>query len=91
MLPSNIHEFEGKQGHDLANHIMEFHLWCSSNSIVANSVRLHLLQRTLTSATTKWSVNISRASHTSFEMIATSFITYFQLLIIHDLVLEMLT
>ena len=91
MIPSDIPKFEGKHGHDPANHIMEFHLWCSSNSIVADSERLHLLQRTLTGATTKWSVNISQASHTSFETIATSFITYFQLLIIHDLGLEMLT
>jgi hypothetical protein len=39
-LPSDIPKFEGKAGDDLANHVMTFHLWCSSNSIMDDSVRL---------------------------------------------------
>ena len=41
-LPSDISKFEGKVGEDPQNHIMSFHLWCSSNSIVDNSVQLSL-------------------------------------------------
>jgi hypothetical protein len=37
-LPSDIPKFEGKVGDDPANHIMMFHLWCSSNNIMDDSV-----------------------------------------------------
>jgi hypothetical protein len=33
-LPSDIPKFEGKPREDPTNHIMSFHLWCSSNSIM---------------------------------------------------------
>ena len=46
-LPSDIAKFEGKDGEDPANHIMTFHLWCSSNSLMDDSIRLRLFQRTL--------------------------------------------
>jgi hypothetical protein len=29
---------------DPNNHVMTFHLWCSSNSLMDDSVRLHLFQ-----------------------------------------------
>jgi hypothetical protein len=41
-LPSDIPKFEGKAGDDPANHVMTFHLWCSSNSIMDDSIRLRL-------------------------------------------------
>jgi hypothetical protein len=37
-LPSDIPKFEGKAGDDPANHVMTFHLWCSSNSIMDDSL-----------------------------------------------------
>ena len=37
-LPLEIPEFEGKAGEDPQNHIMSFHLWCSSNNIVDDSI-----------------------------------------------------
>jgi hypothetical protein len=39
-LPSDIPKFEGKAGNDPANHVMTFHLWCSSNIIMDDSIRL---------------------------------------------------
>jgi hypothetical protein len=39
-LPSDIPKFEGKAGDDPTNHVMTFHLWCSSNSIMDDSIRL---------------------------------------------------
>ena len=39
-LPSDIPKFEGKAGDDPANHVMTFHLWCSSNRIMDDSIRL---------------------------------------------------
>jgi hypothetical protein len=39
-LPLDIPKFEGKAGDDPANHVMNFHLWCSSNNIMDDSIRL---------------------------------------------------
>ena len=43
------------------NHIMTFHLWCSSNNIVDDSIRLRLFQCTLTGATVKWYIELTQA------------------------------
>jgi hypothetical protein len=43
-IPSNIPKFDGKVGEDLNNHVMTFHLWCSSNSLMDDSIRLRLFQ-----------------------------------------------
>jgi hypothetical protein len=43
-LPSDIPKFDGKPGEDPNNHVMNFHLWCSSNSLMDDSIRLLLFQ-----------------------------------------------
>ena len=43
-LPSNIPKFEGKENEDPNTHIMTFHLWCSSNSLMDDNIRLRLFQ-----------------------------------------------
>jgi hypothetical protein len=43
-LQSNIPKFDGQLGEDLNNHVMTFHIWCSSNSIMDDSIRLQLFQ-----------------------------------------------
>jgi hypothetical protein len=90
-LPSDIPKFEGKAGDDPANHVMTFHLWCSSNSIMDDSVRLRLFQRTLTGPSAKWYVEEKSGSHTTFESLAKAFLTFFQLPIRHDNGLELLS
>ena len=52
-LPLDIPKFDGKQGEDPKNHIMTFYLWCSSNSLMDESIRLRLFQRNLTGTTAK--------------------------------------
>jgi hypothetical protein len=88
-LPSDIPKFEGKAGDDPANHVMTFHLWCSSNSIMEDSVRLRLFQRTLTGPSAKWYVEEKSGSHSTFESLAKAFLTFFQLPIRHDNGLEL--
>jgi hypothetical protein len=39
-LPSDIPKFDGRAGEDPNNHVMTFHLWCSSNSLMDDSIRL---------------------------------------------------
>jgi hypothetical protein len=57
-LPSDIPKFDGKPGEDPNNHVMTFHLWCSSNSLMDDSIRLHIFQRTLTGSAAKWYIEL---------------------------------
>jgi hypothetical protein len=90
-LPSDIPKFEGKAGDDPTNHVMTFHLWCSSNSMMDDSIRLRLFQRTLTGPLAKWYVEEKSGSHTTFQSLAKEFFTLFQLPIRHDNGLELLS
>jgi hypothetical protein len=90
-LPSDIPKFEGKSGEDPANHVMTFHLWCSSNNIMDDSIHLRLFQRTLTGPSTKWYVDEKSGSHVTFESLAKAFLAFFQLPVHHDTGLELLS
>jgi hypothetical protein len=57
-LPSDIPKFDGKPGEDLNNHVMTFHLWCSSNSLMDDSIWLHIFQQTLMGSATKWYIEL---------------------------------
>jgi hypothetical protein len=89
-LPSNIPKFEGKARDKPTNHTTTFHLWCFSNNIMDDSVRLRLFQRTLTGPSTKWYVEEKSRSHVTFESFAKAFLTFFQLPIRHDNGLKLL-
>ena len=89
-LPSDIPNFEGKARECPQNHIMTFHLWCSSNSIVDNSIMLRLFQCTLTGATTKWYVELLQAKYLDFNSLDFMFLQYFQLLVRYDEGVEIL-
>ena len=78
-LPSDIPKFDGKQGDDPKNHVMTFHLWCSSNSLMDDSVQLQLFQQTLTGTAAKWYIELQQHSFVDFGSLATMFLTHFQL------------
>jgi hypothetical protein len=78
-LPSDIPKFKGKAGDDPTNHIMTFHLWCSSNNIMDDFIQLRLFQCTLTGPSSKWYVEEKYGSHTTFESLAKAFLAFFQL------------
>jgi hypothetical protein len=78
-LPSDIPKFDGKSGEDPNNHVMTFHLWCSSNSLMDNSICLRLFQRTLMGFVEKWYIELPCASFHDFNSLAMSFLTHFQL------------
>jgi hypothetical protein len=90
-LPSDIPKFDGKPGEDPNNHVMTFHLWCSSNSLMDDSIRLCLFQRTLTGSATKWYIELPRGSFQDFNSLAMSFLTHFQLPIRYEMGTELLT
>ena len=56
-----------------------FHLWCSSNSIVDDLIRLKLFQRTLTGAAAKWYIELPHAKYLDFNSLDFIFLQYFQL------------
>ena len=76
-IPLDIPKFEWKLGYDPVNHVISFHLWCSSNNIVEDFVRIFLFQQTLIGTTSKWYVNLLGACHATFGTITITFITYF--------------
>jgi hypothetical protein len=41
-LPSDVPKFDGKPGEDPKNHVITFHCWCCSNSLMDDSIHLHL-------------------------------------------------
>jgi hypothetical protein len=89
-LPLDIQKFEGKLGEDPANHVMNFHLWFSSNNIMDESIHLRLFQRPLTGPSTEWYVDEKSGSHVTFESLAKEFLAFFQLPVCHDTGLELL-
>jgi hypothetical protein len=90
-LPSDIPKFDGNVGEDPNNHIMTFHLWCSSNSLMDESIRLRLFQRTLTGSAAKWYIELPRGFFSNFNTLAMDFITHYQLSIRYDIGTEILT
>lgn len=76
-IPSDCPKIEGKPGEDPQTHVMTYHLWCSSNSWVDDSLRLHLFQQTLTRAAAKWYIQLSRGVFQDFNSLAMAFLTHF--------------
>ena len=89
-LTSDIPKFEGKNGEDPADHITTFHLWCSSNSLIDDSIRLRLFQRTLTGNAAKWYIELAGGSFATFGDLATTFLNHFQFPVCYDAGTELL-
>ena len=69
---------------------MTFHLWCLSNNIVDDLIRLRLFQSTLIGATSKWYIELPQAKYPDFNSLAFMFLQYFQLLVRYDEGVEIL-
>ena len=90
-LPSGIPKFEGKVKENPKMHIMTFHLWCSLNSFMEDSIRLRLFQRTLMGAAAKWYIELPTSSFVDFGNLGNAFLHHFQLPIQYDSRIELLT
>jgi hypothetical protein len=90
-LPSDIPKFDGKVGEVPKNHVMTFHLWCSSNSLMDDSIRLCIFQRTLTGSAVKWYIELPQGFFSDFNTLAMAFLTHYQLPIRYDIGTEILT
>jgi hypothetical protein len=89
-LPSNIPKFDGKPGEDSTNHIMTFHIWCSSNTSWKIPFSYDYFKEPSRSVL-KWYVDEKSGSHVTFESLAKSFLSFFQLPVHHDIGLEILS
>jgi len=76
-LPSDIPKIDGKPGEDPNNHTMTFDLWCSSNSLMDDSICLKIFQRNLTGSEAKWYIELPRHSFGEFNTLAMAFWTHF--------------
>ena len=90
-MPLDIPKFERKLGEYPSNHIMTFHLWCFSNSLLDDSIRIILFQHTLTGVEAKWYIEFPLESFVEFSSIATAFLKHFQLLVHYEMGVGLLT
>jgi hypothetical protein len=89
-LPSDIPKFEGKPGEDPGDHVMTFHLWCSSNMLKDDSVQLRLFQHTLIGGVAKWYIELDGSRYSYFNDLAMVFLNHFQLPVRYDADTELL-
>jgi hypothetical protein len=89
-LPSDIPKFEGKPDKYPSDHVITFHLWCSSNSLRDDSVQLYLFRRTLIEGATKWYTKLNRSSYYYFNDLEMVFFNHFQLPMRYDADTELL-
>jgi hypothetical protein len=66
-IPLDILKFEGKTIEDPGDHVTNFHLWCSSNSLNDDSIHLILFQRTLTGVAVNWYIELPRGTYENFN------------------------
>jgi len=66
-------------GEDPNNHSMTFHLWCSSKSLMDESIRLHHFQHTLVGLASKWYIELPRGLFNDFNTLTMDFLTHYQL------------
>ena len=90
-IPSDCPKFDGKSKEDPQVHVMTYHLLCSSNLYVDDSIRLRLFQCMLTRDAAKWYVDQPAASHSIFVTLAKTFLSYFQLPLQYDTGMKLLT
>ena len=90
-IPTDIPKFEGKMRDGPASHITTFHLWCVSNSMLDDSIKLHLFPHTLTRNAAKWFIELPTSSFCDFGSLAMAFLTHFQAPIRYEIGMDILT
>ena len=70
---------------------MTFRLWCLSNSLMDDSIRLILFEHNLTGTAAKWYIKLPRHSFVDFSAFTIVFLTHFQLPICYKTGTDLLT
>jgi hypothetical protein len=66
-FPSCILKFDGKPDEDPSDHVTNFHLWFSSNSLRDDSIQLCIFQHTLIGGISKWYIELDRLRYSYFN------------------------
>ena len=90
-ISTNIPKFEAKIGENPVTHITTYHLWCVSNFMLDDSIKLHLLPCTFSGNVTKWFIELPTFSFCDFGSLAMAFLTHFQLPICYEMGINILT
>lgn len=90
-IPSDCPKFEEKAKEDPQAHVMTYHLWCSFNLYVDDSIHLRLFQRTPTVFAAKWYIKLPQGTYNDFNSLAMAFLIHFQLLIRYEIGTHLLT
>ena len=69
----------------------KFHLCCSSNSLMDDSICLRLFHLTLTDTAAKWYIELPQHLFVDFSSLETIFLTHFQLPICYEMGTDLLT
>jgi hypothetical protein len=62
-FPSDIPKFEGNPSKDPGDHVMTFHLWCSSNSLKDGSIQLRIFQHIVIGGVKKQYIELYRSKY----------------------------
>ena len=73
-----IPKFDGKLGEVQSNHAMNFHLWCSSQSLVHDNIILIFFQRTLIGTFLKWYSEFPSACYLDLSSPSLVFLKHFK-------------
>jgi hypothetical protein len=76
-IPSDIPKFKDKTSEDPSDHVTNFHLWFSSNSLNDDYIRLILFHRTLMGVTAKWYIEIPGGTYKTFNQMVSVFLNHF--------------
>jgi hypothetical protein len=83
-FPSDIPKFEGKSGEDMGDHVTNFCLWCSLNSLNDDFIQLCIFQHTLMGVSTKWYIKLDGGAFHTFHDSALFFLNHFKLPVRYD-------
>ena len=89
--PVDVPKLNGKTGKYPTSHITTYHLWCVSNSMLDDSIRLRLFHRTLTRNATIWLTKLPTTYFNDFNVLDMAFLTHFQFRIQYEIGTYLLT
>lgn len=78
-LASDTPKLEGNSRESPSTHITTYCLWCSSNSLMDDSIKLRLFQQSLTKDVDEWYTELDTTSLSHFSSFVMTFLTHFQL------------
>jgi len=77
-ISSYMLNFERNMGEDPSMHIITYHLWFSSNSLMDDSIRFHIFHISLTRNATKWYIELKGASFNNCNYLVMDFLTHYR-------------